>query len=101
MAGEGRNGRESGAKKGQRREGWEMAAKGATRRLLRSRRSRSMSWPLQNPKSPPPGLPASLVAGLRHLALLGDAVNIRLSRDHAREEGRGHCAIHVHTAPAI
>lgn len=35
-----------------------------------------------------PGLPVSLVLLLRHLSLLGDAINIRRSLDHALKDCR-------------
>lgn len=35
-----------------------------------------------------PGLPVSLVLRLRHLSLLGDAINIRRGLDHALKDRR-------------
>lgn len=35
-----------------------------------------------------PGLPVSLTLRLRHLSLLGDAINIRRSWDHALKDRR-------------
>lgn len=50
-----------------------------------------------------PGLPVSLVLLLRHLSLLGDAINIRRSLDHALKDCRrrglaASCISHRNTA---